>query len=374
MITPAQLSEHHGYLADEKRIAAYRAALAEIVQTGDVVLDLGAGTGVLGYLACEAGAKSVIAIDRSDILETARRIARDNGYADRITHIKALSTEAVLETLVDVVVCDQIGGMVHDAGILSAFADARRRLLAPGGRLVPSSFRIFTVPVSCPDVRGRLEFWSSTPASIDVSAVRPLAANTEWMLNITADEMVRLAEERELASFSSDHDDPISGTVEFEIKTAGNFDGFVGWFEAQLSPTVTLTNNPWSPDRFNRWCNFYPIDRAIALAKGERIRLSLDIRPQHRIVSWTTDLVDRPDTRQVRQSNFLTTSTTDLFGGTDPVPHNGNIGLARTILDLIDGTRNTKEIVEALSGEIGDSFVSRAHLEGFVRKVTAVVR
>jgi len=374
LITPAQLSEHHGYLADERRIAAYRAALAEIVRPGDVVLDLGAGTGILGYLACEAGAKSVIAIDRSDLLETARRIASDNGYSDRITHIKALSTEAVFETLVDVVVCDQIGGMVHDAGILSAFADARTRLLAPGGRLVPGSFRIFTAPVTCTDVRARLEFWSSMPASIDVSAVRPLAANTEWMLNLTADEMVRLADEAELASFSSDHDDPISGTVEFETKTAGTFDGFVGWFEAQLSPTVTLTNNPWSPDRFNRWCNFYPIDRATELVEGERIRLTLDIRPQHRIVSWTTDLVDRPDTIPVRQSNFLTSSTTDLFGGTDPVPNSENIGLARTILDLVDGTRSTMEIVEALSGEIGRSFVSRAHLESFVRKMTAVVR
>jgi precorrin-6B methylase 2 len=374
LITPAQLTEHQGYLADERRIAAYRAALAEIVQTGDVVLDLGAGTGILGYLACEAGAKAVIAVDRSDILETARRIAADNGYLDRITHIKALSTEAMLETLVDVVVCDQIGGMVHDAGVLSAFADARKRLLAPGGRFVPSSFRIFAAPVSCPDVRARLEFWSSAPASIDVSAVRPLAANTEWMLNLTAAEMVRLADETELASFSSDHDAPISGTVEFEAKSAGAFDGFVGWFEAQLSPTVTLTNNPWSPDRFNRWCNFYPIDRAIDVANGERIRLTLDIRPQHRIVSWTIDLLDRPDTRQVRHSNFLTTSTTDLSSGTDPVPHNANIGLTRTILDLIDGTRTTKDIVESLSGEIGKSFVSRAHLESFVRKVTAVVR
>src|SRR5690606_16371178 len=121
------LDEHRRYLADERRTAAYRAALAEVVQPGDVVLDLGAGSGLLGYLACEAGAGSVIAVDGTDIVGLARRIAADNGYADRITHVRALSTELSLDEPVDVAVCDQVGGLVHDAGVLGCFADVRHR-------------------------------------------------------------------------------------------------------------------------------------------------------------------------------------------------------------------------------------------------------
>jgi precorrin-6B methylase 2 len=373
-MSQSELSEHRGYLADERRIAAYRSALTEIVGPGDVVLDLGAGTGILGYLACEAGAKSVIALDRGDILETASRIAADNGYAARITHIKALSTEVVLDTPVDVVVSDQIGGLVHDAGILSCFADARRRLLAPGGRLVPASFRIFAAPVKYDEAREEVEFWSSAPASIDVSAVRPLAANTEWMINLVADDLVGLSPGRELASFASDQDAPISGTADFHVEVAGRFDGFIGWFEARLSPSVTLTNNPWSPDRFKRWCNFYPIDRAVDVERGDRLRLSLDIRPRGGIVSWTTDILNRHGEQQIRQSTFLATSKADLFTRTEPIPSSESIRLARAVLDLIDGTRAPEDIVEALIGEVGTSFASRVHLENFVRKVTTVVR
>lgn len=373
-MSQSELSEHRGYLADERRIAAFRAALAEIVGPGDVVLDLGAGTGILGYLACEAGAKSVIAVDRGDILEMAIRIAADNGYASRITHVKALSTEATLETLVDVVVCDQIGGLVHDAGILSCFADARQRLLAPGGRLMPASFRIFAAPVKYDDAREEVEFWSSAPALIDVSAVRRMAANTEWTINLVADDPVALSPGRELASFASDHDAPISGTAEFLVAEAGRFDGFLGWFEAQLSPSVTLTNNPWSPDRFKRWCNFYPIDRAVDMERGDRLRLSLDVRPRGGIVSWTTDILNRHGEQQTRQSTFLTMSRSDLFTRTEAVPTSESTRLARAVLDLIDGTRTPEDIVEALIGEVGTSVVSRVHLENFVRKVTTVVR
>ena len=100
-------------------------------------------------------------------------MATDNGYADRITQVRSLSTELQLDAPVDVVVCDQIGGMVHDAGVLGCFADARRRLLAPGGRLVPASFRIFLVPVTFDRGRDIVEFWSSRPGAVDVSVARP---------------------------------------------------------------------------------------------------------------------------------------------------------------------------------------------------------
>ncbi len=368
-----ELYEHRGYLADERKAAAYRAALAETVRPDDVVLDLGTGTGLLGYLACDAGAKSVIAVDRGDILELAQRIAADNGYGHRITHIKSLSTETELDTPVDVVVCDQIGGLVHDAGILSCFADARRRFLAPGGRLLPASFRIFVAPVTFDIGREAVEFWSSKPASLDVSAARPMAANTEWKYNIVADDLVRLSPGRELAAFPSDHEDPISGTAAFTVDQAGRFDGFIGWFEAQMSPSVTLTNDPWSPDRFDRWCNFYPVDGMVDLATGEGVRLRLDIRPRSGTVSWTTDVIHGDGRKQsFRHSTFLATSKADLAGPSTAITRAERVDLAKQVLDLIDGSRTLADIVTAMSSHVGSGFTSRSHLESFVRKVTTL--
>ena len=63
-----ELDQHRHFLKDEHRINAFRSAIAEVVRPGDVVVDLGSGTGVLGLLACQAGAGRVYSIDDGGII------------------------------------------------------------------------------------------------------------------------------------------------------------------------------------------------------------------------------------------------------------------------------------------------------------------
>jgi predicted RNA methylase len=73
------------------------------------VLDLAAGTGILGLLACRAGARRVYSVDDGGILQVAREIVQANHLTDRIRQIKAFSTRVELPEKADVVVSDQIG-------------------------------------------------------------------------------------------------------------------------------------------------------------------------------------------------------------------------------------------------------------------------
>ena len=57
------VDEHREYLSDLNRLDAYRRAIEERVRPGFVVVDLGAGSGIMGLLACRAGARRVYAID-----------------------------------------------------------------------------------------------------------------------------------------------------------------------------------------------------------------------------------------------------------------------------------------------------------------------
>lgn len=50
-------------LRDWKRTCAFRDAISEVVRPGDVVLDVGSGSGVLALLAAKAGAIRVFAIE-----------------------------------------------------------------------------------------------------------------------------------------------------------------------------------------------------------------------------------------------------------------------------------------------------------------------
>lgn len=379
-MSDAELEEHRRYLADERKVDAYRAALAEVVAPDDVVLDLGAGTGLLGCLACDAGAASVVAVDRGDIIDLARRISADNGYGDRIRHVQALSTAITLDTPADVAVCDQIGGLVHDAGVLSCFADARARLLAPNATLVPAAFRISLAPVTFPVAREAVDFWASSPAGLDVGAAHEQAVNTEWKFQVPDPSIVTpLAPGATVASFASDHDGPIRGTAALEVTRAGLVDGFVGWFDAELSPSVSLTNHPWSEDRFDRWCNFYAVDEPIEVLVGDEVEVRLDLRPRLGVVSWsTTCRRDGATTATSRNStfrgSFLAASTVEGADLARGIRRGPRIDALRTLTELVDGTRSTEELAGELEPFVGRAFTSRQELERFVRQVADLVR
>jgi predicted RNA methylase len=76
---------HRSMLADAPRNDFYAQAIRATVRPGDVVLDIGTGSGLLAMLAAQAGAARVVACEANPALAaTAREIVRRNGFADRI--------------------------------------------------------------------------------------------------------------------------------------------------------------------------------------------------------------------------------------------------------------------------------------------------
>ncbi len=71
-------------VSDRPRTNAFAAAIREVVQPGDVVLDVGTGTGILAMFAAKAGARKVYAIDATDIAEVATDLVKANGLSDQI--------------------------------------------------------------------------------------------------------------------------------------------------------------------------------------------------------------------------------------------------------------------------------------------------
>ena len=117
--------------------------------------------GLLGLLALEAGAAKVIAVDSGPILELARETFEANGFGDRVEYHRMHSSDLILPTPADVLVCDQIGGFAHEVGLTRNVRELLDRgVLKRDARIVPSSFDLFVAPVSAPDDDDPLRAWT----------------------------------------------------------------------------------------------------------------------------------------------------------------------------------------------------------------------
>jgi len=103
-------------LIDAKRTRAFRAAIRRTVRAGDVVVDLGSGSGVLAMFATEAGARQVYAVELDERnTRTLQDVFRANGYGDRISVIEGDATRLRLPEPPNVVIAELIAtGLIEE--------------------------------------------------------------------------------------------------------------------------------------------------------------------------------------------------------------------------------------------------------------------
>ena len=375
------LDEHRQYLADANRLSAFRQAIEEVVTAGDIVLDLGAGTGILGLMACRAGAKRVYAVDEGSIIGLARDVAEANGFRDRICHIKGLSTRVDLPERVDVVLADQIGRFGLESGILEYFADARTRFLKQDGVMVPGEIRLVVAPIESPELFGQIEFWTGTPDGFDFHHACTIAANTGYPARFDSTHLLGAPARAIALSLSTASMNALSAGAVLVAARPGTLHGIGGWFEARLSPGVTLTNSPLAARPIFRRHVFFPIARPVALDELDEVRVTLRIRPAGMIVSWTVDVRGTPGARgpaaaskgRFAHSTFqgMLVCREDL-DRTDLrfVPRLSPWGEARrSVLELCDGRRTLAEIERELQRRHAALFQSFAEAAAFVTEV-----
>ena len=375
------LDDHRQYLSDDIRIAAFRRAIDEVVRPGDVVLDLGAGTGILGLMACRAGARRVYAIDEGAIIGLAREIARANGFHDRIRHVKDLSTRVSLPERVDVIVADQIGRFGFEAGLLDYFADARDRLLGPDGTMIPRAITLLVAPVESPELFANVEFWDSAPAGYEFGPARAIAQNTGYPARLRASQLLGPATAAILLQMASASPVGLDATVVLVAARRGILHGLGGWFEARLSDSAIVTNSPIADRPIHRMQVFLPIARPTEVVAGDEIHVSLRILPTEVVVGWTVDVrrTNGGGEASSRTSARFAHSTLqgmllcrEDLARTDPrfVPRLSAWGRGRrSVLELCDGGRALAEIEREVYRRHPDLFRSFGEAAGFVAEV-----
>ena len=133
----AEFEVHRSMIGDRVRTEAFRRAIDSAVRPGDVVLDVGAGSGILSVFAARAGAARVYAVEQTSIAVFAQELAAANGVADTVQVIQADVLDIEPPERVDVIVSEWLGGFGIDEGMLPPVIVARDRWLKPGGIIDP---------------------------------------------------------------------------------------------------------------------------------------------------------------------------------------------------------------------------------------------
>lgn len=357
-------------IADSIRTSAYAAALRAAIKPGATVVDIGAGTGVLTLLACQYGAARVYAIEPNPAVALAAESARLNGFADRVVVVADLSTNFTPDSPVDVVVSDLHGVLPLWEHHIETVADARDRLLKPGGALIPQSDSLFATVVSAPEKYSDFTApWENAEYGVDLSAGREMSLNNWAKYRFGVDQL--LAEPVLLATLDyrtvTPADARFSTEVEFLIDRSETGHGLGLWFNAELADGIGFSNAPGDPDvLYGR--AFFPWLRPVGLGKGWRVQARFEAWPLETNYVWRWITTVRDDAGvivdQFDQSTFRGSplDATHLARGAGTfTPRRGpEVEMDAFILSQISGSANVRDIGAVLHREFSTAFPDEA--------------
>ncbi len=286
-----ELDFHLSMLLDTARMDSYRRAIEASVQPGDVVLDIGCGTGVLSFMACEDGASRVYAIEGGPVIEVAKELAMDNGFADRIEFLRGWSVDVDIPEAADVLITETIGHAGLDEGIIAWTFDARQRLLRPGAAIVPQRLRLWVAAAESFDDHALVSDWSAPDLPYDYAAAHHRAAQTLWFATITPSNLLGQPELAADIALTTVLNETTTAAGHLRVDRDGTLHGLACWFDSLLSAGVTVDNLP--PRSDSSWSQgFLPLAEPVAVSAGERLTWELSVSSDGQSWTWQVDRVD----------------------------------------------------------------------------------
>ena len=366
------LQFHQWLLSDEVRTSTYQKAVPAVVKAGDIVADIGAGSGILSFFACLAGARKVYAIEPTGAIEIARELCARNGFTDRVEFFREFSQNIVLPEQVDVVVSDTGGSFGLDGGMVGILQDARKRFLKPAGQIVPRRLSLLVAPVEL-EHEAKLNVWKAHRYGLDLSPIRRFAVNTRIGVRFRPEALLSQPAEIVRINFSEFEGLYVAGETTCVAVRDGIMHGLTGWMENELAPGISFTNSPLAPGV--DWVQtFFVVDPPVQLRAGDRVRASIQSH-DGRVWRWKVQVQDESGSSKAAFDrstwwSFPVTEEQMKRVRADFRPRLSRRGQAeRYILDALNGQQTPEQLAECLQQRFADCFPTKVSASDFVGQV-----
>jgi type I protein arginine methyltransferase len=373
-------------IADNARMRAYETALRRAITPGCVVVDIGAGPGILSLLACQMGASKVYAIEPNDAIHVARELALANGYDKRITTLQQTSFETKLLEPADVVVFDIRGSTPLYAQCIATIKDARQRLLRKGGILIPKRDVVWVAPLATDDIYEKsISIWTKGYAELKLnSSTQYLTNETLGMNDVQADQLLADAKVWAELDYATIENPDVANELTWIVNQDGLAHGLGMWFDAYLTDDIAYSSvsvGSCAEHATIYGSTLFPWPQPVQLTPGDLV--TADIRAKligdTYLWSWRTKILGQGDPNHCignfQQNTFfadpgLTPATLSKFSDAHRPSLNRKGDALKFVLTCMDGTLPIQEIAQRLTTTFPDNYPHLDHALTFVRDIS----
>lgn len=277
---------HEEMLKDTVRTKSYRNAILhnKHLFKDKIVLDVGCGTGILSMFAAKAGAKMVIGIDMSEIIDQARQIVKDNGLDKIITLIKGKVEEVTLPVdQVDIIVSEWMGYFLIYESMLETVLVARDKWLKKGGLILPDKADLFIEALEDAEYKDdKIHFWDDV-YGFDFSCIKKIALLEPLVDTVNADHVISTAcpiLKLDLLTCTKD-DLKFTSPFKVQVKRKDVCHALIAYFDigfTQGNKQVFFSTGPHA--KYTHWKQtvFY-LEQDLAVSPGDVIQGTIAVAP-----------------------------------------------------------------------------------------------
>ncbi|KAJ2160270.1 Nuclear SAM-dependent mono-and asymmetric methyltransferase [Coemansia sp. RSA 552] len=282
----AHFGIHEEMLKDEVRTMSYRDSIMKNkhIFSGKVVLDVGCGTGILSMFAAKAGAKHVIGVDMSNIIDKAKLIVAENGLSDRVTLLKGKMEEVVLPfDKVDIIISEWMGYFLLYESMLDTVLLARDKYLKPDGKIFPDTATMVMSTIEDGEYKeDKLNFWDDV-YGFKMSCIKEAAMKEPLVDTVES----RVINSSQCAFKTIDiltvtkEDLAFSASFEVSVNRDDYVHAFISWFDIEFRAChkpIRFSTSPFS--KYTHWKQtvFYT-KNTMTVCKGDVIRGTVTCGP-----------------------------------------------------------------------------------------------
>ena len=271
---------HVPMMNEAHRNDAYFEGIKTAVQPGKLVLEIGAGSGLLSMMAAKLGATQVVACEAEPLVaQTATEIVKTNGFADTVSIVSKISYDVAvgkdLPEKADVLIHEIFDSAIIGEHVLPAIEDAKKRLLKPEALIVPHAASIMIALMGGEAAGQYLRIESSH--GFDLSRFNSISSKKIpfYREDIALVPMSTPVDAFRFDFMNQDSYPKEDKILELTATAEGPCYGVVQWIRIELDTTTIWENPPTDIRSTTAWQRtIYRFDQPLQLTKGMVVKIA----------------------------------------------------------------------------------------------------